>query len=71
MAYVTGPEDLIALGQKLAEARAAFDDVRTSARDAAARAAAAGVPDAEIARRLQVDRMTVRTWLGKSRPKSK
>lgn len=52
-------------GQQLAEARAAADTALQRARTLAVAAAADGYPEATAARRLGVDRMAVRNWLGK------
>ena len=51
----------------LARARARWDAARTEAAALAAAAAAEGMPETQIARCLGVDRLTVRSWLGKPR----
>jgi DNA invertase Pin-like site-specific DNA recombinase len=61
-------EDQIALeraGRNLAGARAKVDEALEAARIAALEAVANGVSEAAVARHLEVNRMTVRTWLGK------
>lgn len=57
--------DLDALGRKREKARAEVARLFEQARVAAIEAVASGVPEADVARRLKVDRMTVRKWLGK------
>lgn len=52
-------------GKKLQAARAAEQRAFESAKQAAIAAFECGAPEAEIARALGVDRMTVRKWLGK------
>lgn len=60
-----GDPDLGAIGRALAAARMAERDAAALARAAALRADEAGTPEAAIARELGVNRMTVRSWLGK------
>jgi DNA invertase Pin-like site-specific DNA recombinase len=50
---------------KLGAQIAAGRDARERAKQLVPEAIAAGIPEADIARRLGVDRMTVRNWLGK------
>jgi DNA invertase Pin-like site-specific DNA recombinase len=59
--------DLAAIGRRRARARANLDRVTEEAKEAAREAFAEGVSESELARLLQVDRMTIRTWLGKKR----
>lgn len=59
--------ELAKLGRRRARAKATFEKVNDEAKAAVVAAAEAGVPEAELARVLQVDRMTVRSWLGKRR----
>lgn len=59
--------ELVRIGRRRAKAKAAFEKVNDEAKAAVVAAAEAGVPEAELARVLQVDRMTVRSWLGKRR----
>ena len=57
---------LLATGARaLSKARAADADAKSALRAAAVEAAAAGMPETEIAERAGVTRRTVRTWLGK------
>lgn len=60
-----GSINLRAIGRELGEARAAEREAAAKARSAAIQAAEEGRAEAEIARQLGVDRMTVRAWLGK------
>lgn len=52
-------------GKKLVRARVAAEEALRVASVMAQSAASEGVPEAQIARELGVDRMTVRKWLGK------
>lgn len=58
---------LTALGRRLARARTTAERLTEEAKTAALDAAAGGMSESEIARRLQVNRHTVREWLGKRR----
>lgn len=60
-------DELTPLGRKIEQAREGLETLKEEAREAAVRHREAGVPQAEIARRLKVDRMTVRAWLDKGR----
>jgi hypothetical protein len=60
-ACVTILDQLDQLGTEIDAGRKARDTAKTLA----PQAIAAGVAEADIARRLGVDRMTVRSWLGK------
>ncbi|MEN6544515.1 MAG: hypothetical protein ABFE07_00565 [Armatimonadia bacterium] len=62
---MTARADLQRVARKLLRARDTLAAVMNEATDAADAANMAGVPEAEIARTLGVDRMTVRKWLGK------
>lgn len=53
------------IGGDIRTARAALAAVMETARKAAIQAYDKGTPEAQIARELSVDRMTVRKWLGK------
>lgn len=52
-------------GQEWADHRKALKTKRQQLQTLAREATVAGVAETEIARRLGVDRMTVRQWLGK------
>jgi DNA invertase Pin-like site-specific DNA recombinase len=52
-------------GRKVAAARAKVDEALEAARITALEAVANGVSEAAVARHLEVNRMTVRNWLGK------
>lgn len=58
-------DELERSGTSLARARTRAEEKLKEAQDLAIKGDAEGVPEAEIARLLQVDRMTVRKWLGK------
>lgn len=58
-------DDLTRAGASFTRARKQAATKKEEARVLAVKAAAEGVPDAEIARLLQVNRMTVLNWLGK------
>lgn len=58
-------DDLSRSGASLARARARVKAKLEEAESLAVQADGEGVPEAEIARLLGVDRMTVRKWLGK------
>lgn len=62
---MTEQDELKRVARKLLRARDSLASVMNEATDAAVAANAAGIPEAEIARTLGVDRMTVRKWLGK------
>lgn len=57
--------DLTAAGEDLRAARARLGEATETARAAALRALDEGRAEAEVARVLGVDRMTVRKWAGK------
>lgn len=57
-------------GDDLARARAAITTARTRARKVAMDAINAGLSEVEVARRLGVDRMSIRNWTGKRDPRS-
>ncbi|HEY4377857.1 MAG TPA: hypothetical protein VGM93_11900 [Acidimicrobiales bacterium] len=61
--------DLYALGQRRAAAKAELDRATAEAKAAALAMAAQGVSEVELSRRLKVDRMTIRDWLGKKKTK--
>lgn len=52
-------------GNRLARARGNVDALMDNAREIALDAISSGATEAEVARILGVDRMTVRKWLGK------
>lgn len=58
-------EELSKLGNERAELKRAEREVTDKLRATVHRAAARGLAEADIARRADVDRMTVRKWLGK------
>ena len=58
-------EELAKLGQKRAELKRAEREVTAKLRATVLRAAERSFAEADIARRADVDRMTVRKWLGK------
>jgi transcriptional regulator with XRE-family HTH domain len=60
-------DELDRAGRALARVRRHLGFTMEDAKTAALKAVDEGVPQAEIARRLGVDRMTVRKWLGKRR----
>lgn len=62
---VTIEERLDRAGQEWAGQRKALKTKRQQLQTLAREAISAGVAETEIARRLGVDRMTVRQWLGK------
>jgi DNA-binding CsgD family transcriptional regulator len=53
------------VGQRLQKARAALAVALEAAEDEARALLAEGVSEAQVARELGVDRMTVRKWVGK------
>jgi DNA invertase Pin-like site-specific DNA recombinase len=59
--------DLAAIGRRRARAKGNLERLTEEAKEAAREAADEGVSESELARLLQVDRMTIRTWLGKKR----
>ncbi len=59
--------ELAAIGKRRARAKVSLDRATTEAKAAVKLAIDAGVSEADAARILQVDRMTVRSWLGKKR----
>lgn len=67
-AKVTAPEgsvDLEALGHTRRQAKEALDEATAVLRAGVLRAVEAGRAEAEVSRAAGVDRMTVRSWLGK------
>lgn len=58
-------DNLERAGRKLQSARKAADDALEAARLVALAGLADGVTESEAARKLGVDRMTIRKWLGK------
>jgi hypothetical protein len=63
--YVMGDLDVDSAGENLLIARLETVEAMAAARQVAVMAAADGEAEASIARKLGVDRMTVRKWLGK------
>lgn len=64
--YLLGEIDLDTAGQQIVGARARWQESVAAAAQVARMAAADGVTEAELARRIGVDRArTVRRWLGK------
>lgn len=63
----SGPQlAALARARKVSErADAARDRARQQLRQAVVDAVAAGIPEAEVARRAGLTRMTVRAWIGK------
>jgi hypothetical protein len=57
--------DYARIGRELTEARARVTELLALARAAALRAVEAGLSEVETGHQLGVDRMTVRSWLGK------
>jgi transposase len=57
--------DLLTAGRNLEAARTKLEAAKHRAADAAEKASAGGMSEVEIARRLGVNRLTVRKWLGK------
>lgn len=57
--------DIDSIGQRRKKAKAVMDETVEQAKAAVLDPTNAGVPEAELARRLSVDRMMVRKWLGK------
>jgi DNA-directed RNA polymerase specialized sigma24 family protein len=57
--------DLASYGRALADARSVLEEKTQILRAAVLRATEAGRAEAEIARVAGIDRMTVRSWLGK------
>lgn len=56
----------LARARKVSErADASRDRARQQLREAVVNAVAAGIPEAEVARRAGITRMTVRAWIGK------
>lgn len=53
------------IGGDIRTARATLDALMKTAKTEALKAYANGVPEAQIARELSVDRMTIRKWIGK------
>ncbi|MGI5127470.1 sigma factor-like helix-turn-helix DNA-binding protein [Pseudonocardia sp. CA-107938] len=60
-------DDLAGLGKRLQRARSRLEEVKQEARTAVVAAAEDGMSESELARLLAVDRMTIRSWLGKGR----
>ena len=58
-------DELDKLGKQIASSRRTVDQKLDEARELTLKAVDEKVPEAEIARRLGVDRMSVRTWQGK------
>jgi hypothetical protein len=58
-------DELAALGRAFARKRAAFHAARDELRTVVQAEAVSGAAEAKLARLLQVDRMTIRSWLGK------
>lgn len=58
-------EELAALGARWAEQKATYDTARRAMRKVVEEEAAEGAAEYRLARLLQLDRMTVRGWLGK------
>lgn len=63
--YVLGDTDLEQAGVALLLARQAASQAYAAAVQVGVMAVEAGTPEADVARKLGVDRMTVRKWLGK------
>lgn len=63
--YILGEIDLEQAGMALLRARVAESKAYAAAVQVGVMAVEAGMPEAEVARKLGVDRMTVRKWLGK------
>ncbi|MCU1687765.1 MAG: hypothetical protein JWQ81_8504 [Amycolatopsis sp.] len=63
--YVMGDLDAPSAGDNLLIARNATASAMAAARQIAVMATASGAKEAPLARELGVDRMTVRSWLGK------
>jgi DNA invertase Pin-like site-specific DNA recombinase len=67
--YMSGEDEALEratrAGRKLAAAREKVDEALGAARFAGLEAIASGVPEAVLAREMNVSRMTVRKWLGK------
>lgn len=61
----TAGADLTKIGNRRARAKAAYEKVNDEAKRAVVAAAAEGVSETELARVMKVDRMTIRSWLGK------
>lgn len=60
------PPDLAALGRRYARAKGQVDQLKVTMREATREAVTVhGVEEAAAARLLGVDRMTIRSWLGK------
>jgi hypothetical protein len=60
------PPDLAALGKRYARTKTQLDTVKAEMREAVRVACTVhGVEEAQAARLLGVDRMSVRSWLGK------
>lgn len=62
---MTEQDEVEAMAKRLLEARENVEAVTAEARATALRAIAAGVPEALVARKLGVTRMTIRRWEGK------
>jgi hypothetical protein len=58
-------DELATIGARRKRARANFDKVNEEAKTAARAAVAAGMTEVDVKDALGVDRMTVRSWLGK------
>lgn len=56
---------LVHMGNRLSKARTKVDELMENAREIALDVLASGGTEAEVARLLGVDRMTVRKWAGK------
>jgi transposase len=63
--HITFTVDASEAARQLAETRDKLAAVIERAKTAARELHGAGVSESEIARRLGVDRMTIRSWLGK------
>jgi DNA invertase Pin-like site-specific DNA recombinase len=63
----TVSDELARAGAAIREARFRVREAIRDASNAAARAAANGMPETQIARALGIDRNTLRAWLGKPR----
>lgn len=63
--YLLGDETLDGVGARRSQAREAARQASIAARAMVALAVGDGMAEAEVARRVQVDRMQVRKWLGK------
>jgi hypothetical protein len=57
--------ELVAIGARRRRAKGNFEKVNEEAKQAARAAVAAGMTEVDVKDALGVDRMTVRSWLGK------